>query len=104
MLRTIVLIVMMCLMYNTIIIAEWTESIYYGSGNLSIKLSFPIGYFHEIPGSTFAAFESENNLLILDLFTGRIRGGRPLSHGFNYRNVSIIPDPVSGWNLFYYNQ
>jgi hypothetical protein len=80
-----------------------TENINYGIGNLSITGGGePLGYYLQIPKANFAIFFSGNDIMTFDINSMKIKGGKTLSHGFNQRSMSIIPDKVSGLNIFYY--
>ncbi|MBU1626800.1 hypothetical protein KKB18_05460, partial [bacterium] len=81
---------------------EWTESNNFGPGNISINASNPLGYYHEIPDSKYVLFQRNSTLMILDVQTCRIKGGKKFS--INIGSIQIIPDKISGWNLFYINE
>jgi len=83
--------------------AEWMESDYFGLCNLAFTGGNPIGYYLAIPDSPYIIFHSGNDFLIIDIEEWRLKGGGVLPHSFNRRNMSVIPDKKSGWNLFYIN-
>ncbi|MBU1626191.1 hypothetical protein KKB18_02385, partial [bacterium] len=89
--------------YNALLSAEWIENNNFGFGNLSFTLSGSThGFFLKIPDSPYMVYYKHRNIIIFDVNDIKIRGGRLMPPGSYYDSFCVIPDPVSGWNLFYY--
>ena len=84
----------------------WIETQHYGLGDISFPPGTdPWGLYIEIPQSPYLIFHSTSSfvswkcLLILDISTGKLRDSMLAEHG--YSNNAVMPDPESGWNLFF---
>jgi len=80
---------------------EWVESNYFGLGNFYFYDN--AGYFVQIQESPYVIYFYNRSIIVIDTERGRIRGGIHLDHQFYSGSVAIIPDPESGWNMFYYD-
>jgi hypothetical protein len=81
--------------------AEWADSIYYGIGNLVCNDNE--GHFLPIPSSPYIAFYTGSDIIIMDSDNMKIRGGIELINSLSQNSTASIPDPISGWNIYYHD-
>src|SRR4030042_4014778 len=92
--------IMIILSFCTFLNSQWIENTNLGVNNLSFNTGQPF-IFLQIPNSPLIIFYTGSNIMTIEIKGAKVRDGLSLTH--NLSAASVIPDPDSGWNVYYKN-